>query len=62
MAISIYRPGGDASNYLSEAEGLAKSNRLDFLDIVGDDGSVISSKEWQAHFGYKMEWVTAQRA
>ncbi len=59
MAISIYRPGGDASNYLSEAEGLAKSNALDFLDIVGDDGSVISSKEWQAHFGYKMEWVTA---
>jgi len=59
MAITIYRPGGDASNYLSEAEGLAKSNALDFLDIVGDDGSVISSKEWQAHFGYKMEWVTA---
>jgi two-component system, NtrC family, nitrogen regulation sensor histidine kinase NtrY len=59
MAINIYRPGGDASNYLSEAEGLAKSNALDFLDIVGDDGSVISSKEWQAHFGYKMEWVTA---
>jgi two-component system nitrogen regulation sensor histidine kinase NtrY len=61
MAIRIYRPNGDASNYLSEAEGLAKSNALDFLDIVGDDGSVISSKEWQAHFGYKMEWVIGGR-
>jgi two-component system nitrogen regulation sensor histidine kinase NtrY len=57
MAIRIYGPRGDASEYVLEADGLAKTNSLDFLDFVGDDASVISSKEWQAHFGYKMDWV-----
>ncbi len=41
------------------ADEIAKPNQLDFLDFVGDDGSVISSKEWQAHFGYKLDWVIA---
>jgi two-component system nitrogen regulation sensor histidine kinase NtrY len=57
MAIELTRPGGDVSRFVFDADGLAKSNQLDFLDIVGDDGSVISSKEWQAHFGYKTDWV-----
>jgi two-component system, NtrC family, nitrogen regulation sensor histidine kinase NtrY len=57
MAIVLSGPRGDVSNYVFDAEGLAKSNQLDFLDFVGDDGSVISSKEWQAHFGYKTDWV-----
>jgi len=59
MAIDLTGPRADASRYVFEADGLAKSNQLDFLDFAGDDGSVISSKEWQAHFGYKTDWVTA---
>jgi two-component system, NtrC family, nitrogen regulation sensor histidine kinase NtrY len=58
MAIELTRPNGDVSKFVFDADGLAKSYLLDFLDIVGDDGSVISSKEWQAHFGYKTDWVT----
>jgi two-component system nitrogen regulation sensor histidine kinase NtrY len=57
MAIELTRPSGDVSRFVFDADGLAKSNQLDFLDFVGDDGSVISSKEWQAHFGYKTDWV-----
>jgi two-component system nitrogen regulation sensor histidine kinase NtrY len=59
MAIELITPRGDASKYLDLADEIAKLNELDFLDYVGDDGSVISSKEWQAHFGYKLDWVTA---
>jgi two-component system nitrogen regulation sensor histidine kinase NtrY len=59
MAIDMSGPHADASRYVYEADGLAKSNLLDYLDFVSDDGSVISSKEWQAHFGYKTDWVVA---
>ena len=43
---------------MNDAEGVAKSHQLDFLDFVSNDGSIISSAEWSARFGYKMEWVT----
>nr|HEV7954654.1 ATP-binding protein [Candidatus Acidoferrales bacterium] len=60
MAINLSGPQADPPRFFSDADGLAKSNQLDFLDFVGDDGSVISSKEWQAHFGYKTDWVIAR--
>ena len=59
MAINLSGPKADPATFFSEAEGLAKPNQLDFLDFVADDGSVISSKEWQVHFGYKTDWVIA---
>ena len=59
MAINMSGPKADPPYWFNEAEGLAKANELDFLDFVGDDGAVISSKEWQVHFGYKTDWVTA---
>lgn len=59
MAINMSGPKADPAYWFNEAEGLAKANELDFLDFVGDDGAVISSKEWQVHFGYKADWVTA---
>jgi signal transduction histidine kinase len=60
MAIQLSRPGADTSTYVYEADGLAAQHQLDYLDILGDDGSIISSKEWRAHFGYKMDWVAAR--
>jgi two-component system nitrogen regulation sensor histidine kinase NtrY len=59
MAIDLSRPGGDASRYVYDATGLADSHHLDYLDLLGDDGSLISSKEWPEHFGYKMDWAIA---
>jgi two-component system nitrogen regulation sensor histidine kinase NtrY len=43
---------GDASPYLTTAQSMAQSAQLDFLEIVGADGSVISSAQWPARFGY----------
>ncbi|HLW97674.1 MAG TPA: ATP-binding protein [Candidatus Acidoferrales bacterium] len=59
MAIDLSRPQGDASKYVYDADGLAPQQKLDFLDLVGDDGSLISSFEYKARFGYKTDWVTA---
>jgi nitrogen fixation/metabolism regulation signal transduction histidine kinase len=57
MAIDLNRPQADASQYYNDARGIAQTQQLDFLDIVSDDGTLISSAEWPAHFGFKNEWV-----
>ncbi len=58
MAIDLSRPQADVSVYVNDANGLSKSHQLDFLDFLSNDGSIISSNEWPARFGYKMDWVT----
>jgi two-component system nitrogen regulation sensor histidine kinase NtrY len=57
MAINLSKPNADPSMYVYEATGLADQSHLDFLDLIGNDGSLISSKEWPARFGYKIDWV-----
>jgi two-component system, NtrC family, nitrogen regulation sensor histidine kinase NtrY len=58
MAIDLSRPQADVSVYVNDARGVSQSHQLDFLDFVANDGSIISSNEWPARFGYKMSWVT----
>jgi two-component system, NtrC family, nitrogen regulation sensor histidine kinase NtrY len=58
MAIDLSRPKSDVSVYVNDAHGVSQSHQLDFLDFVGSDGAIISSNEWPARFGYKMDWVT----
>jgi len=48
----------DQAPFVSEAEQLARDQRLDFLEILSKDGAIISSAEWPARFGYKEEWLT----
>jgi signal transduction histidine kinase len=50
---------GDASPYLNEAQTLAQDAQLDFLEIVGPDGKIVSSAQWPARFGYMepIAWV-----
>ena len=43
---------GDSAPYLTEAQTLAQQAQLDFLEIVGPDGNVVSSAQWPARFGY----------
>ena len=43
---------GDAAPYLTEAQAMAQDAQLDFLEIVGPDGNVVSSAQWPARFGY----------
>lgn len=42
----------DSSPYLTEAQALAQDAQLDFLEIVGPDGKIVSSAQWPARFGY----------
>ena len=46
-------------DYSQEAERLASTNGLDCLELVADDGSIVSSAEWPARYSYKEEWLTA---
>jgi len=43
---------GDPSLYVNEAQTLAQESQLDFLEIVGPDGKIVSSAQWPARFGY----------
>lgn len=45
--------GGEASSYLNEAGLLAQQYGLDFLELLSADGTIISSAQWPARFGYK---------
>jgi two-component system, NtrC family, nitrogen regulation sensor histidine kinase NtrY len=51
MAFELVQ-SGDAAPYLTEAQTLAADGQLDFLEIVGPDGNVVSSAQWPARFGY----------
>ncbi len=44
--------GGDANAYPSEARALAAQQQLDFLELVDRGGTILSSAQWQAKFGY----------
>jgi signal transduction histidine kinase len=51
MAFELVQTG-DGSPYLTEAASLAQDAQLDFLEIIGPDGNVVSSAQWPARFGY----------
>jgi two-component system nitrogen regulation sensor histidine kinase NtrY len=60
MAIDLSRPQADPSLYAHDAQGVATSRQLDFLEIVGDDGTLISSAQWPGRIGFKNDWVGQQ--
>jgi two-component system, NtrC family, nitrogen regulation sensor histidine kinase NtrY len=51
MALELAQTG-DASPYLTASQTMAQDAQLDFLEIVGPDGNVVSSAQWPARFGY----------
>ena len=51
MAFELVQ-SGDAAPFLNEAQALAQDARLDFLEIVGPDGNIVSSAQWPARFAY----------
>ena len=51
MAFEIVQ-SGDSAPYLTDAQALAPQAQLDFLEVIGPDGNVISSAQWPARFGY----------
>ncbi len=49
----------DTGGYLNEARSLASQQQLDFLELVDDRGTILSSSQWQAKFGYPEPAVAA---
>lgn len=58
MAVDVARPQPDYAAHVNDAAGLAASHQLDFLELVANDGTIVSSAQWPARFGYKEQWVT----
>jgi two-component system nitrogen regulation sensor histidine kinase NtrY len=61
MAIELSRPQADPSLYVNDALGLANSHQLDFLELVNNDDTLISSAQWPARFGYKEDWTPGEK-
>ena len=45
--------GGDTGAYVTEAKTVADAYQLDLLEFVSAEGTIISSAQWPARFGYK---------
>ncbi len=61
MAIHLNARDIDPSAYGQDAVSVASDHHFDFLEFAGNDGSIISSMQWPARFGYKEDWLL-QRA
>ncbi|MBV9343185.1 MAG: HAMP domain-containing histidine kinase [Acidobacteria bacterium] len=53
MAIAAAQTSPNYSFFLDDARALAEAQRLDFLECADDRGTIISSAQWPAKFGYK---------
>src|SRR5262245_39925271 len=45
--------------YYREAARLASTNGLELLELVSGEGSIVSSAQWEARYGYQEAWLTA---
>jgi signal transduction histidine kinase len=52
IAVEINRGGTDSGGYVGEARSLAGQQHLAFLELVDHQGTILSSAQWQAKFGY----------
>jgi two-component system nitrogen regulation sensor histidine kinase NtrY len=55
MALALNRTPADSGPYFELAKLTAENNRLDFLEFVESDGTIVSSAQWPAKFGYPEE-------
>jgi two-component system nitrogen regulation sensor histidine kinase NtrY len=53
MALALSHGAPDYGAYLNQAKVIAESQGLDFLEFVDSQGTIISSAQWPAKFGYK---------
>ena len=53
LSLTINHGITDYSATLNDAKTLADSQQLDFLELTDDQGTIISSAQWPAKFGYK---------
>src|ERR1700730_6040869 len=61
VAIDLARPSADQSLYVHDATGAAQDHQMDFVELVGWDGTVISSAQYPGRVGHQEDWVTATK-
>jgi two-component system, NtrC family, nitrogen regulation sensor histidine kinase NtrY len=61
VAIDLARTSADQSLYVHDATGAAQDHQLDFVELVGWDGTVISSAQNPSRVGSKNDWVKATK-
>src|ERR1700730_14993002 len=52
LALDMNRGATDSGEYVGAAHTLAGQQQLDFLELVDSRGTILSSAQWQAKFGY----------
>ena len=52
MTLKLNQPQADAGPYFELAKTTAESSQLDFLEFAESDGTIVSSAQWPAKFGY----------
>ena len=52
MATALARSPADSGPYFELAKTIAENDRLDFLEFVESDGTIVSSAQWPSKFGY----------
>jgi signal transduction histidine kinase len=57
LVAELARPEPDFAPFVNEARSLASALAFDFVELVAQDGAIISSAQWPARFGYRDEWV-----
>jgi two-component system, NtrC family, nitrogen regulation sensor histidine kinase NtrY len=62
VALALNRGAPDYAMFLSEAKTLADAQQLDFLELIDDQGTIISSAQSPARYGYKDTSVHLNRA
>ena len=58
MLVAAAQTVADYSPFLDTAQVIANTQRLDFLEFADDRGTIISSAQWPAKFGYNDPLVT----
>jgi two-component system, NtrC family, nitrogen regulation sensor histidine kinase NtrY len=58
MALALNRSSPDYGAYLAEAKNIADNQQLNFLEFVDNQGTIISSAQWPAKFGYKESFLS----
>jgi two-component system, NtrC family, nitrogen regulation sensor histidine kinase NtrY len=59
MALALAQGSPDYSAYVTEARTIADNQQLDFLEFVNSEGTIVSSAQWPAKFGYKYSSLPA---
>lgn len=60
ITILLNQTSPDLSAFVNEAGGQAGAHGLDLLELLGEDGGIVSSAQFPARFGYKEAWIAGR--